>query len=196
MKKIIPLILALAMIFPFSACNNKSNSDEIKTTVNSFFYAIQNYDMGKFDSFFKDADEIKAAKIIDSKTPQYSYMKQKAIEITYEIQDIKEKGNSAETTVLCSYFDMTNVYSTMMRKAYELVLQGVDVSVTGEEFDNLVKQAFDQALSSNPPQKNTKSITIKLNKDGDKWYIEGNMDIANMVTGNLAETLSGLNSEN
>ena len=196
MKKIIPLILALTMIFSLSACNNENNNSEIKNTLDSFFSAVQKYDMDKFDSFFQDADEIKAAKIIDSKTPQYSYMKQKAIEITYEIQDIKEKGNTASATVLCSYFDMTNVYSSMMRKAYELISQGADISVTGEEFDDLVKKAFDQALSSNPPQKSTKSITINLNKKDDKWYIKGNMDIANMVTGNLSETLSGINKEN
>ncbi len=196
MKKIISLILAFLMVFSLCSCKSQGENGEIESIINSFFKSIQKYDMNEFDSFFYDTDEIKAAKIIDSRTPQYSYLKQKAKEITYEIQDVKTKSQEAEVKVLCNYYDMTNVYSTMMLKALELVSDGADISVTGEEFDKLVQKAFDQALASNPPQKNNKSITINLvNKEG-KWYIKGSLEIADVVTGNLAKTLSGLASEN
>lgn len=192
MKRLISLFLAIIMIISLVGCNNKGS---VNSVIDDFFSAVQKYDMKKIDTFFQDADEIKAAKIIDSKTPQYSYMKQKAVEITYEIKDVKEKGNTAEATVLCSYYNMTDVYSTMMLKAYQLVLEGVDISVTGEEFDNIVKKAFDEALASNPPKKESKSLKIELQKVDNKWYIKGNMDIANMITGNLAETLSNFGSK-
>lgn len=196
MKKIISLILALLMVFSLCACKSQGENGEIETIVDNFFKSIQKYDMKEFDSFFYDTDEIKAAKIIDSRTPQYSYLKEKAKEMTYKIQNVKINSSEAEVEVLCSYYDMTSVYSTMMLKAFELVSDGADISVTGEEFDKLVKKAFDQALASNPPKKENKEITLTLNNKDGKWYIKGSIEIADVVTGNLAKTLSGLAKEN
>ncbi len=199
MKRIVPIILALALVLSLAGCSGKKAGPDAAVT--AFCGAIQAFDFEKAADCMEHGvedwetlyDGQQLEEELDSE-PAVTYLKECAAKMTYELGEVKEDGESATVPVTFTYVDAQPVFNAVLdeyiAQAFALAMTDADDA----EIDALFDSVFEEQAQS--VETNTASVDMDfkcVRVDGE-WKIAAFSEdderlINDLVTGNMVSTM-------
>ena len=201
MKKIICLLLILAMIFSMAACGKGSDENTLSpsATMDAFlqalkaqdFEAAQQYYEGELTDLSSVAEDLGAT----PDTELSNYLIKKMLDFDYTIDNEQVDGKKASVDVSFKTYDMSQVMqgilSSLMSEALGLVSEGMSDEEIAAKVNELMLKKFKKSLKS-AEKDHLMTITLPLVKKDGKWLVksvEHSLDFTNAISGGLLEFL-------
>lgn len=197
MKKFISLMLVFVMAVSMTACSQKSPESVVKT----YCEAIKAFDAETASSCVKGEDErLDSLSDISDDRPTarfYEYLKKNAAEINYTIGGTVEEGERATVQVSFTFVDASPIMSAAMG---EYLVQGLAMAFTGadeKQMEELFTSILMEKIESVETGTTEAEVIFDCVKTDGEWKIdtlsdENRYTLANIITCNIAESLSGI----
>lgn len=198
------IIIAFLLCFLLTACTNTGkNNDkvenqydkEITATIDGFVKEMRDFNIAGFLQY-TTPDKLDEEKI-NNQLPndelfkiQTEYLKKNASQITYKIEEVKEKDNKALAKIKFRYVDMSSILENTLNEYSE---ETEDKNIAEKEKDKILENILKREISESTPVYIEKIVKVELIKINDKWYINNlNDDLIDVMLSDYLETFDKL----
>lgn len=199
MKKVITVILCLAMVLGLCACGAQSPTD----ATNEFMKAIKEKDADALKTVYADGaiDLMKEAKQSDSSGVNDELAKiynkeleEKLFDFDYDVSNEKVDEDKATVDVKIKTYGFGKAYVDLME---EYIEQLYKLAMDGKTDDEINKEAAEMLSAKLKDMKKDyeKTVTLPLSKKDDKWVVDSiktNIDFYDVLTGGMLDSLKSL----
>lgn len=180
MKKLIGVLLSLALLLTLVACGGKTETPE--QAVNKGLLAIKNLDEVTMEKYFdknvlEEQLEENEELIDDNKENAKLLVKH----LGYEVLSSTVDGDKAVVNAKITNVDMKEIVSEYFVKALTLAFSGKDEDVIEAELEAMMIEL----LEDEDIKLITTEVKINLNKGEDNWIIDPDEDFMNAILGDL-----------
>ncbi|RCX13505.1 uncharacterized protein DUF4878 [Anaerobacterium chartisolvens] len=192
--KAIILCLLFTLTASLASCTSASGSPD--KAVSSFFEAIKEADVNTASKYLSSASD----DLTYDDEEQEKIMKKIFNNLDYKIISTEKDGDTATVNVKITSPDLVKIVSEMiselMPKLFEMALSGDENADQNSE--ELIKQYFDNSLSSPDMPLISSDVEIKLSysKDKKSWLIVPDDSLINAMTGNAAKAFAEMDGGN
>ena len=189
MKKLLSIVLALALVLGLASCGGPKPEDTVKT----FCESMKNYDEAGMKACLADQED---ADSLDKDISDVSLgedalsekMKENALEISYKIGKSSVSGDTASVPVEFEFNDisdvMTDVMTDIFAKMFELMFS--DDPNAEDEFNAYSEQVVSEKFAAAEFSKATTTVNFSMKKVGEEWKVADlDEEIVNVLTGNM-----------
>lgn len=177
MKRIISIIMALSLLFVFTACDTESPADTTKVFLDSIktqngekFASVYVYGGSDFNDLFSQTDEGIVGEV-ETKALD------KMLDFDYTIKEEEINDNTATVTVDMKCYALGEAVEDAAQEMYEKVFDeygsrifsGADISE--EELNNFLGSILLEKINALDEKTFEKTIQIDLLKEDNKWKV-------------------------
>lgn len=198
------IIIAFLLCFLLTACTNTGkNNDkaenqydkEITATIDGFVKEMRDFNIAGFLQY-TTPDKLDEEKI-NNQLPndelfkiQTEYLKKNASQITYKIEEVKEKDNKVLAKIKFRYVDMSSILENTLNEYSE---ETEDKNIAEKEKDKILENILKREISESTPVYIEKIVKVEHIKINDKWYINNlNDDLIDVMLSDYLETFDKL----
>lgn len=184
MKKVLSILITIAMVFALVACSNAGPDD----TVSNYLDSYKNGDLEEIDKYFLDSADSDEAEIIDNEDPEVDAAMENAYsKLTYEILDTNIDGDSAIVETEITAPNLGIVMTELIQEAMPLALASAfSEDEDDDDMDALMNTMLIDKLNSEDLPMNTKTVDINLVKENENWLIDVDHALLDAMTGNMS----------
>ena len=175
MKKILSIVLVLAIVVCFTACGGNNADTGAKDALDSGLTALKNFDVDGISKYFVDGE------LTEDELGGTGADQAKAIFSTFswKIEGCVENGDTATSAVELTCVSLAGIVSELVSELMNEMMAGNVTNDTTEEF--VQKRMTEMLNDSNSPTA-TMTITITLQKVDGQWKISNPEAIVAMLT--------------
>lgn len=191
MKKVLAVVLALALVFSMCACGKSSGPEG---AVQGFCDAMKTLDFNKMKDYVAgglDSEDLDMSEVPDS---FMSILKTWAKDLKYKINKAETSGNESKVKVDFTYTDAAPVVTAAMADYITKALaQAMSGNTSEEAMANLLIECIEAAQKTTKTQTKDISLDFDLEQVDGKWLIkDAPADLAKVMLSNFLESLQGL----
>ena len=194
MKKGIVILLVLALTFAFSSCSPAR--EKAQDAVVNAIEAVKEQNTAEIEKYFGSnisSDTVNEAGSFGTDGVVALLVKN----ISYEILDAKEDGDSATVSVSVTNTDMSAAMSEYISKMFSVALQYAflpeEEQPSDEEMQKIYEDAFSEVLSGDISTV-TKTVDVPLTYSDGSWKIGESDELADALFGGLLTYAKNLES--
>lgn len=196
-KKTIAILSVIVLLLSLVGCANNATPND---TINTLFDALKKYDMETIKtvvSEFPNADGCNITYDPFSDTP-YVLLYQKAYtNLEYQINSIKETGDTTATaTLTVTHPDLKTAYTSALytsmamifsdEKLFNSIIEDEDA-----EISNYVPNQMQNMVTTGKVETIETEFTLQLTKSENGWKITTDEQLKNLISSNLYQIASG-----
>ena len=191
MKKVLSVLITVAMLLTLCACGAPKAEDTVKT----FSEAMKAYDFEKMQGCLVPSAESIAAEVGDIENEDevtqqfFTKMKDWASKMTYEVVSVKEEGDHATAEVKYYYVDSSPIMEEFVADYFAQGLALALQNASEEEISALAEQMLTEKMETVETGSAEMSITYDLVKTDREWKItEVPDDVVHVLTANFLKS--------
>lgn len=194
MKKLMCMVLAIALMVPLAGCSRASAESVVEDAIQAF----QSADVDAIRQSWGNTDLASSEDSAEEDAYTQQLLEPIASGLTYQITDSTEdaKAGTATVTVEFTSIDMNAVFSEWMG---ELVSQALgyaflpaDQQPSEEELSELSIEIFCDVVENHTDDKVTNTVDIPLSLVENEWKIDTSDEVLDAMTGGMITTLTSL----
>ena len=194
MKKLMCMVLAIALMVPLAGCSRASAESVVEDAIQAF----QSADVDAIRQSWGNTDLASSEDSAEDDAYTQQLLEPIASGLTYQITDSTEdaKAGTATVTVEFTSIDMSAVFSEWMG---ELVSQALgyaflpaDQQPSEEELSELSIEIFCDVVENHTDDKVTNTVDIPLSLVENEWKIDTSDEVLDAMTGGMITTLTSL----
>ena len=194
MKKLMCMVLAIALMVPLAGCSRASAESVVENAIQAF----QSADVDAIRQSWGNTDLASSEDSAEEDAYTQQLLELIASGLTYQITDSTEdaKAGTATVTVEFTSIDMNAVFSEWMG---ELVSQALgyaflpaDQQPSEEELSELSIEIFCDVAENHTDDKVTNTVDIPLSLVENEWKIDQSDEIIDAMTGGMITTFTSL----
>lgn len=194
MKKLMCMVLAIALMVPLAGCSRASAESVVEDAIQAF----QSADVDAIRQSWGNTDLASSEDSAEDDAYTQQLLEPIASGLTYQITDSTEdaKARTATVTVEFTSIDMSAVFSEWMG---ELVSQALgyaflpaDQQPSEEELSELSIEIFCDVVENHTDDKVTNTVDIPLSLVENEWKIDTSDEVLDAMTGGMITTLTSL----
>lgn len=195
MKKLMCMVLALALMVSLSGCSSRASAESV---VEDAIQAFQSADVDAIRQSWGNTDLASSEDSAEEDAYTQQLLEPIASGLTYQITDSTEdaKAGTATVTVEFTSIDMNAVFSEWMG---ELVSQALgyaflpaDQQPSEEELSELSIETFCDVVENHTDDKVTNTVDIPLSLVENEWKIDTSDEVLDAMTGGMITTFTSL----
>lgn len=193
MKKVLAIVCTAGMVLTLGGCSFGEKPDVV---VSTFCEALKTYDMQAAAACVTSEETVLPEMEMEDEISQLlmDYMKEKAAEMTYTIEEYTVEKGEASVPVTFTYADasevLTETFTDYLSQGLLLALGGAD----DDEIESLFADVFAEKCDTVETSTATATVTFLCQKTDGEWKIydvaDGDADALLMVlTSNLSSAM-------
>lgn len=181
-KKVLALFLVTLMIITTfqSSVQAASKKADVQKSVTDLFSQIQTSNQSGMNKYIKNWGSYKLSNFY---TLSKSYFKTSAKKLTYSVEKITVKGNTATVKISVKYVNSQEIYNDALTKILFLALTQPNISEENlnKSTNNIIKTSAKQ----HKIKYRKENISLVLSKSGNKWVLKKeNKKLTNIILSN------------
>lgn len=198
MKRLLAVILALALGLSLAACGNSASKNTPEGVITGFCDCLKTLDLKKMQDYLKDPASESELGMDEVPSGFMDILKGWAKDLKYKVGKAETDGDKSKVTVDFTYTDATDIFkaalSGYISKAMAEALAGRELSE--EKMTSLLLDCIKEAQKNTEAKTADVSMDFRLEKVDGNWKISDiSKDLGNMILSNMLEALGGLFGE-
>lgn len=188
MKKVISILLSLAMVLSLVGCSGSSPKD----TVSSYLDSFKSGKVEESRQYIKETTDTQAenasTKVLDNEDPEVDAAMKKAYsKLTYKILDSTVDGDKATVETEITAPNLGVIMTELIQESMPLAFASAfSENAEDDNMDELMNTMLIDKLNSKDLSMISKTVNINLVKENDTWLIEFDDDLVDGLTGNMS----------
>lgn len=191
MKKVIGIILCIALVFGLCACGGPSPTD----VTNDFMKAVKEKDNETLKTVYGGGDLDLTKSVKDGKGKDEfdklfgDALYKKLFDFDYEVSNEKVDADKATVDVKIKTYDLgaafTNFINDYMAQAFSMALSGASEDAVNKKAEEIFLSKLEESKKDYE-----KTVTLNLSQKDDKWVVDElktNGDFYNALTGGIID---------
>lgn len=194
MKKLMCMVLAIALMVPLAGCSRASAESVVENAIQAF----QSADVDATRQSWGNTDLASSEDSAEDDVYTQQLLELIASGLTYQITDSTEdaKAGTATVTVEFTSIDMSAVFSEWMgelvSRALGYAFLPADQQPSEEELSELSIEIFCDVAENHTDDKVTNTVDIPLSLVENEWKIDTSDEVMDAMTGGMITTFTSL----
>ena len=191
MKKVLVVVLTLALVFSMSACGKASGPEG---TVSGFCDAMKTLDLNKMKSYVKSGSSDKDLDMSGVPEDLLSIIRTWSKDLKYKVNKAETDGSKSTVKVDFNYTDTSPVIKAAMADYLGKALtQALSGNTSEEALTKLLVECIQAAQKTTKAESKDISLDFYLEQVDGKWLIaDAPADLAKVMFSNFLDSLQGL----
>ena len=193
MKKLVSIVMAIALGVSLAGCGGRASAESV---VEDAIQAFQNADAEAIERYWGDRDFSSSKGTAEEDAYTQQLLEQLAENLSYQITESTENENAGTATVTVEFtnIDMSAVLAEWMGEIFSQALGyaflPAEQQPSEEELSTMSMEILNSIMEEHTDDKVTNTVDVSLNLVDNAWKIDPSDTVVNAMMGGLMDSFS------